>query len=262
MELGDRPFGLLVPSGYDPERPTALVVALHGYTSKASDALGFFGLAKAAEARGILVALPEGSQNPRGDQYWNASSACCDFYGSGVDDSDYLEQVIDAVERGYAVDPRRVFVLGHSNGGFMALRLACDRADRVAAVASVAGAMDVDAECAPSRPVSVVQVHGADDRTILVEGGSIDGNGYTSAAETTQVWRDRNACPATEPVSGPPLDADSSVPGDDLGVDSWQGCADGTEVALWTIADADHVPALTPAFRDALLDWFEAHARP
>jgi len=262
VDLDDRPFGLRVPTGYDPAEPTSLVVALHGYTSNATEALGFFGLAEAADARGVLVALPEGSENQRGSQFWNASNACCDFHGSGVDDSEYLAQVIEAVEQGYAVDPRRIFVVGHSNGGFMALRLACDRADRVAAVASVAGAMDVDADCAPSRPVSVLQVHGADDETIGIDGGSIDGADYTSAAETTRLWRDRDTCPSTDPAAGPGLDADRSVPGDDLAVSSWPDCADQTEVALWTIADGRHVPALTPAFTQALLDWFEANARP
>ena len=258
--LGDRPFGLVVPAGYDPGRPSSLVVALHGYTSNAEEAMSFFGLA-AAGSRGVLVALPEGSQNARGDRFWNAASACCDFDASGVDDVDYLDRVIAAVQQQYAVDPGRVFVVGHSNGGFMALRLACDRADRVAAVASVAGAMDDDVDCAPSRAVSVLQVHGDADRTILIDGGSINGERYLSAAGITGLWRVRDACPAGEPSAGPPLDADLAVPGDDLTVSAWPGCAQGTEVALWTITDGSHVPAFTPEFTGALLDWFEANAR-
>lgn len=259
VPLDDRPFGLRVPAGYDPARPAPLVLALHGYTSNAAEALGFFGLTEAAD--GMLVALPEGTENPRGNQYWNASSACCDFYASGVDDVAYLARVIDTVGQQYLVDPRRVFVVGHSNGGFMALRLACDLADRVAAVASVAGAMDVDADCAPSRPVSVLQVHGTADRSIMLGGGSIDGDRYTSAQATIGGWRERNACPATEQATGHILDADRSVPGDDLVVKSWPDCAEGTEVAWWTITDGTHVPAFTPAFTGALLDWFEANAR-
>ncbi|MDQ7993750.1 MAG: PHB depolymerase family esterase [Propionicimonas sp.] len=260
VELGDRPFGLHVPSGYDRTRPTALVVALHGYTSNATEAYDFFGLA-AADPRGILVALPEGSANPQGERFWNASAACCDFSGSGVDDVAYLTGVIEKVGQGYAVDPRRVFVVGHSNGGFMALRLACDAADVVAAVASVAGAMDVDGECAPAVPVSVLQVHGDSDDTIGIEGGEINHAGYTSAAVTTGRWRELDACPAGGPEPGPELDADADVPGDDLTRQGWTGCASGSEVALWTIGGGGHVPSLTPAFTAALLDWSEANAR-
>lgn len=261
VELEDRPFRLVVPSAYDPARPTSLVVALHGYTSNASEAFDFFGLDAVADERGVLVALPEGTDNPRGEQFWNASRACCNFYRSEVDDSEYLARVIGAVQQGYAVDPGRVFAVGHSNGGFMALRLACDEAALVAAVASVAGAMDRDPECAPSRPVSVLQVHGSADSTILLEGGRIEGYVYTSADETLEVWRERNACPAGDPAVTDGLDADSSVDGADLRQDTWAGCAEGSEVALWTIDGAGHVPALTQEFTGELLDWFEANAR-
>ena len=261
VDLGERPFQLRVPAGYDPARPTALVVALHGYTSNATEAAGFFGLAGAADERGVLVALPEGSENPRGDQFWNASSACCDFDVSGVDDVGYLTGVIEAVQKGYAVDPGRVFVVGHSNGGFMALRLACDRADRIAAVASVAGAMDLAADCAPARPISVLQVHGSADQTILPAGGRISGVGYTSVDATLELWRNRDACPVTPTAVEQGGDADRSVAGDDLVQTSWSDCAEGAEVALWTIEGGSHVPALTPEFTGDLLEWFEAHAR-
>ena len=261
VQLADRPFELHVPTGYDPARPGSLLVALHGYTSNGSEVFSFFGLAEASDSRDVLVALPQGTENPRGDRFWNASKACCDFYRSQVDDVAYLADVIATVQQQYAVDPARVYVVGHSNGGFMALRLACDRADVVAAVASLAGAMDVGTDCDPARPVSVLQVQGTADDTILAGGGQIDGDEYTSATETVELWRERDSCPAGKPSEGPELDADTNVSGDDLTTKTWSGCADGTEVALWSISDGSHVPALTADFTAALLDWFEANAR-
>ena len=48
--------------------------------------------------------------------------------------------MITAIEGAVTVDPQRIYVVGHSNGGFMSYRLACTRADRIAAIVSLAGA--------------------------------------------------------------------------------------------------------------------------
>ena len=69
-----------------------------------------------------------------------------------------------------------------------------------------------------------------------------------------------DGCPG-DSRPGAPLDADTNVAGDDLSPTLWAHCRAGTEVALWTIAHASHIPALTPAFTAALFDWFEAHQR-
>ena len=71
------------------------------------------------------------------------------------------------------IDPQRVYVFGMSNGAAMAGRLACARADRLAAVAQVAGtaAHVVAVECRPVRPVPIMQIHGAADHLAPYEGG-------------------------------------------------------------------------------------------
>ena len=153
-----------------------------------------------------------------------------------------------------------MYVVGHSNGAFMAHRLACDHADQVAAIVSLAGAMDTDAACDPAEPVSVLQVHGDADDTILYGGGEINARPYTSAAATVARWRSADAC-SGDARTGARLDADASVAGDDLTPTTWSDCRGGTEVSLWTIAGAGHIPTLTPAFSAALVDWLEAHHR-
>lgn len=259
VEVGDRSVLLYVPS-HRSSTPAALVVVLHGYTGQAAGAVDFFGLRPLADQRGFLVAAPQGTVDREGSTFWNASHACCNFHGSTVDDSSHLSRVIATVVSAQPVDPARVYVVGHSNGGFMAHRLACEHADQVAAIASLAGAMDADGECEASRPVSVLQVHGEADDSIRYDGGEINGTPYTSAAETVARWRRANGCPG-DGRPGTPLDADADVAGEDLTPTTWTGCRADTEVALWTIADGSHVPALTPAFSAALFDWLEAHRR-
>ncbi len=236
------------------------MVVLHGYTGEAAGAVGFFGLRPLADQRGFVIAAPQGTADSEGRTFWNASHACCNFQGSTVDDSDYLSRVIATVVSTQGIDPARVYVVGHSNGGFMAHRLACEHAGQVAAIASLAGALDADAECRPTEPVSVLQVHGNADETIHYDGGEIEGRPYTSAGRTVALWRRADGCHG-DSRHGERLDADASVAGEDLRPTTWTNCGRDTEVALWTIAEGSHIPALTPAFTAALVDWFEAHQR-
>ncbi|HMO11205.1 MAG TPA: hypothetical protein PKB06_06850, partial [Actinotalea sp.] len=138
VDLDGRPFRLHVPTGYDDSGPAALVVGLHGYTSRAEELDSYLGLAAAADERAFLRALPEGETNDAGDRYWNAvPGGCCDFYGAGTDDVEYLSRLLSTVQDSYDVD--RVALVGPSNGGFMAQRFACDREDGVDGIAALAG---------------------------------------------------------------------------------------------------------------------------
>jgi polyhydroxybutyrate depolymerase len=60
--------------------------------------------------------------------------------------------------------------MGHSNGGMMAYRLACDLSEKITAVAVVTGAL-VDDTCNPTKPVSTLHIHGNLDPTIPFHGG-------------------------------------------------------------------------------------------
>lgn len=262
VPLDDRPFALNVPAGYDEDTPAALVVGLHGYTSDGAELAGYLGLRGLSDGEGFLLAVPEGTKDSGGDQFWNATNACCDFGGTQVDDSAYLAKVIRTVEEQYAVDPERVYVIGHSNGGFMALRMACDHADLVAAVVSIAGEQAQDpALCKPSRPVSVLQVQGDADQTIRFTGGS-NGSGrtYPGAQATVDAWRALDGCTA-EPTAGAPLDLDTIRPGAETTVATTSGCEDGTEVALWTIDGGRHVPTWSADAGETIVGWLLDHPR-
>lgn len=260
LEIDGRPVLLYVPASRPAAGPADLVVVLHGYNGDAAGVLDFFGLRALADQRGFLIAAPQGTIDPQGRSFWNASRACCNFHGSTVDDSGHLSRVIATLVAGERVDPARVYVVGHSNGAFMAQTLACEHAAQVAAIASVAGAMDTDAACEPAVPVSVLQVHGRADDTIRYDGGQINGRPYTSADQTVARWVLADGCSGSG-RAGTPLDADAKVAGVDLTPTTWTGCRAGTEVALWTIADSSHLPTLTSAFTAALIDWLEAHNR-
>jgi polyhydroxybutyrate depolymerase len=263
VALGDRPFRLHVPASYAAGTGVPLVVVLHGYRSDAAEADRYFGLTAESDRRGFLYALPDGTRTARGQQFWNATDACCDFDRTGVDDAGYLRRLIEQVRSGYSVDAGRVYLIGHSNGGFMAYRMACEHADAVTAIVSLAGAVAQDAAgCAPSRPVGVLQVHGTADATIRFEGGRNGTAAYPSAAVGVERWRRLNGCPDRPAPATAPLDLDHAQPGAETTVTAYQaGCRDGGRVALWSIRDGSHVPALTPAFTPAVLEHLLAQRR-
>ena len=259
---GDRPVELRVPSDYTPEEPAPLLILLHGYSANAALQESYFSLEGAAHERGMLYAVPEGLVDGMGNQYWNASEACCDFFGTMVDDSAYLRGLIDEISGVYEVDPKRVYFVGHSNGGFMSHRMACDHADTVAAIVSLAGALDdMGAGCTASEPVSVLQVHGTMDETILYDGGDLLGNVYTSASETVVFWAGENGCDATATDDPASLDLDDGLAGAETTVSRHEGCAGG-EAELWSIQGGSHIPDLGASWAPAILDFLMAHPKP
>ena len=261
----ERPATLFVPPGYDPDVPAPLLVLLHGYTSNGEEQDAYFRVRAEAEERGYLYLHPDGTVDAIGNPFWNATDACCDFVPSGVDDSGYLAGLIEEVQAGWSVDPGRVYVVGHSNGGFMSYRMACDHADLVAAIVSLAGAtFDDPSACTPSRPVSVAQVHGTSDQVVAYEGGHLYGDPtFPSAPDTVATWAGYDGCGEwTLAADGGTLDLDVGLLGAETSVATAVGCPAGVGVELWTIDGGSHIPALGPDFLPAVFDFLEAHARP
>lgn len=259
---GERPVTVRVPDGYDPEVPAPLMILLHGYTANGAIQEAYFALGPIANEQGVVYANPDGTVDATGENFWNATEACCDFGGTGVDDSAYLLGLVDEISSKVNIDPKRVYFIGHSNGGFMAHRMACDHAGRVAAIVSLAGATFIDpADCGASEPVSVLQIHGDADETILYEGGTTT-LPYPSAADTVAFWAGLAGCDA-EPVIDPvTLDLDGDVDGAETTVADYSGCAAGVDVSLWTVAGGAHVPDVTPTFREGVVGWLLAHEKP
>jgi polyhydroxybutyrate depolymerase len=259
---GSRPVLVDVPDGYDPNTPAPLLILLHGYTASGDIQEAYFQLAPLANENGMVYAHPDGMKDANNSQFWNASDACCDFGNTNVDDSGYLGCLIDAIEARVNIDPKRIYFVGHSNGGFMSYRMACDHADKIAAFASLAGAMPLDTSvCTPSEPVSALQIHGTVDGTIAYDGGSTVVP-FPSAPESISFWAALGGCDATAVDDPTLLDLDSAVAGDETTVSIFPGCDAGIDVELWTLTGSGHVPGVTDDFRNGVVDWLLAHPKP
>lgn len=260
---GDRPVTVHVPPSYDPSKPTPLVILLHGYTASGALEEAYLQVTPESDKRGFLYAYPDGTIDSTGARFWNATDACCNFYGSSVDDSTYLSQLIEQIKGHYNVDAKRVFLMGHSNGAFMAHRMACEHAGQIAAIAGLAGAMYNDADkCAPTEPVSVLAIHGTLDAVIAYNGGNLGLNPFPSAQTTVADWAAFDKCSGPPDATGAPLDLDLVLLGNETKVLEYKGCAAQSSVKLWSIQLGTHVPTLTPSFIPSVLDFLYAHPKP
>lgn len=257
----ERPVHVYVPASYDGTTALPLVLLLHSYSISGAFAARVFGFEAVAEERGFVLAVPEGLIDSRGSPYWNATSGCCDFDHTNVDDSRYLRHVIEDVQARWKIDARRIFTIGVSNGGFMGHRMACDHADLVAGIVSIAGAIELDpALCRPTHGVHVLHVHGTRDSVIHFDGGSFTGP-YPSAPESVQRWRALDGC-SDVAQQGPLRDVDAFTPGPETHVTRWtDGCRPGGSVEFWVMEGADHYFVPTAEFKRVVVDWFFAHPK-
>jgi len=257
-----RPYTLHVPTGYDATKPTPLVVMFHGYSASGALEELYMNITPTSDSAGFLYAYGDGTIDDAGNRFWNATDGCCNFDGSKVDDVAYFNAIVDDVSAKYNVDPKRVFVLGHSNGGFMAHRLACDMAPRVASIVSLAGVVWEDpTKCSPANPVAVLDIHGNADQTIGYDGGVASGV-YPSESATMTTWSQKNGCTGQLAATGQTLDVDTQLPGSETVVATVGGCPTGVDVQLWTIQGGSHIPSLTPTWGSMVWGFFNTHPKP
>ncbi len=264
-----RAVPVVIPPAYDGETRLPLIVLLHGYSSNPGNIHGYMRLFPLAERRGFLYATPVGTREQNGSRnFWNATDACCNFQGSEVDDVAFLRSLITTLINTRHADPKRVYLVGHSNGGFMSHRMACEHPEMIAGIASLAGAtFSNPASCGPAQPVNILQIHGTADSVIQYYGGLFGGRPHPGAMETVQNWADSNGCrrPVTERAQS--IDLDLNVPGLDTKVTTYSACPPGGAVELWTIAGGSHSPSFhsggnSSEFSERVVDWFLAHPKP
>ena len=106
VDVGRGPVTVHVPPSYDPATPAPLVMMLHSYGSDSNYLeYRYFELLPWSDRLGFLYVAPDGTEDPAGVQFWNATDACCDFYHTGVDDSGYLRALLEAIIDELAVTP-------------------------------------------------------------------------------------------------------------------------------------------------------------
>ncbi|MCV7178655.1 CE1 family esterase [Mycolicibacterium sphagni] len=244
-----RTYVLHVPAGLD--HPNGLVLNLHGGSQTGFKQAAETNYDAVADQHGWIVAYPDGI-----DLSWADGRGASSPDRQGVDDVGFLSALIGRLTHEYGIAPGRVFVTGMSAGGFMATRLACERADLVTAIAPVSSTLGVDVPCNPSKPVAVLAVHGTADSVVPYNGGRMVGRGGASTVVAARTMVDRwlafDRCP---PAVRTPIAGGKRL--------SANGCAAGTDVVFVTIDRWGHTWPTRPAApfdaTQASAQFFAAH---
>jgi polyhydroxybutyrate depolymerase len=257
-----RAYSKFIPSSYSKGTSLPLVVLLHGYGATGAMQESYMNFESVAETNNFILVYPDGTVDSSGKQFWNATDACCDFFSAVADDV-YLLSILKEMESNYSIDAKRIYFVGHSNGGFMSYRMACKYPDRIAAIASLAGASYFKTtDCGAKSPVSVLQVHGTKDGTILYDGGQILGTSYPGAVASASQWATFNQCTQNAVTRSTKFDLEPNITGDETSVTAWTNCQNSSEVELWTMEGAAHIPTLKSTFATKIWEFFAAHPKP
>lgn len=222
---GDRTAIVYHPASAGPGAP--LVIVLHGASGSAEQARKSFGWDEMAERFGFVVAYADGL-----DGRWNAGFCCRRSDSPKVDDVAFMHDLRERLIADDDVDPRRVFAIGASNGGMLTYAWACTRPGDLAGIGVVSAALTVP--CPAPAPISVVAIHGADDKVVPFGGGmSVGGPGnnlvYPSVVKSLTPFLVAAACPPK-----PEVDRDPPAT-----IATWR-CADGRQVVSDLIDGEGH----------------------
>ena len=229
-----REFFVYIPEKYTSDQnPAPLLLSLHGYTSTARTNLSYSGFQQLADEEGFVVVYPQGSilQSTQ-ETHWNVGGWTV---SSETDDVLFIRELLDHLDKNLSIDRSRVYSTGMSNGGFMSYELACQLSDRIAAIASVTGTMTPQtyANCKPTRPLSVLQIHGLRDSVVPYRGNGI----MTPIDQVMSYWASENNC-----VPNPEITQIADRTEDGFGGNRRQffGCDNDSSVELITLDAMGH----------------------
>jgi len=202
-----------------------LVLNFHGFGGSGRQQETNSHMTDEAERSGFITVAPDGTESPR---RWH-------IYGrleNGYDeDFAFVRELIGHLSASLCIDSGRVYAAGMSNGAGMSSLLGCELNDLIAAIAPVAGT--VVPRCPDGRPVPVIAFHGTDDRLVPFEGGPSGRLGLPGRGVRVNVrqWASHNGCDLT--VTSQRVAADVLL-------ESYGGCRDGADVALYVVEGGGH----------------------
>jgi polyhydroxybutyrate depolymerase len=252
-----RSYTMYIPSTWKSDVVSPLLIALHGLSGWDLQLMDNTAFNNLAEANNFIVVYPNGTGEKLGDRGirswnggqvgWCTSGNCPPSQISKIDDVGYISKLIDDVSSRYPIDPKRVYLTGHSNGSQLAQRSVCELSNKITAIAVVAGHLALDT-CNPDSPVSVLQIYGTEDTLNPENGGTakISFGIYSFAFNSKGVMKSvqmlalANGCSAN-------YSQNNNLSNKDLTIYTWPGCKNGVVVSSIRISGASHAWMGRPA---------------
>lgn len=237
-----RKYFLHVPPNYDPTKTTPLVLAFHGAGGHARAMPQLTNFNECADKHSFIIAYLEGL-NTRWNEGTGGTSP------AEMTDVAYTRAALSQIQANYKIDRTRIYAFGMSNGGFFSQFLAINMPGTLAAIASVAASIEESTykNFKPTRPMSVLFIHGDDDDVVPYTGGSIGvertleekaSRRAMSARQAADYWATADSITAKPVTTKLP---DSKPPdGTHVLKTSYSGGKHGTEVILLTVQNGGH----------------------
>ena len=159
-----------IPKGFSNQKTYPLVFILHGGGGNSLQVAGHSQFNKLADKYGFITAYPQGI-----NKHWNDGRKVPKHreQDSKVNDVDFIIKVVETLKKKYPVDAKRIYAAGISNGGFMCQRLAVEKADTFAAVASIVASLPLFWKNSSPGKISVLLINGTADPLVPYNGGSL-----------------------------------------------------------------------------------------
>ena len=265
-----RTYVLNLPPNYYDINDFPLVIGLHGGGGSGDQFEASTGLTSKANAAGFIVVYPDGVQGTGllKARTWNAGS-CCDYASSNnINDVKFISELIDKLVAEYKINPKKVYATGHSNGGMLSYRLACELSNKIAAIAPNASTMVVTQPCNAGRAVPILHMHSINDKNVPYNGGV--GSGFSDhynppLDSVMNVWKVKNQC----------LQAPTVISNSGYTLTKWLNCSSATAIHYYLTKDGGHAwpggspgslfgdnPSTAINANDLLWDFFQQHSLP
>lgn len=262
----DRTYVVQLPPNYKQEQALPLIVALHGGGGSGKRFEQLTQLTETAHAQQYIVVYANGYSGIGGKRTWNAGNCCGGAQSKRIDDVLFISKLIDTVIAEYKANPKRVYLVGHSNGGMLAYRLANELANKLAGIAVNSCSMVLSTPLQPARPVPILHLHSqADTRVPLLGNVGSRGRYYPPVDSVLNAWATVNACNPSPHTSKHPGYSHTQ----------WLSCAGGADIELYVSADGGHSwpgavrtnpnadpPSSAINANQLLLDFFNRHQLP
>jgi polyhydroxybutyrate depolymerase len=235
----DRTYHLHVPADLPADARVPLLVALHGGTGWGAQFENNSGFDELADRYGFIVVYPDGvgiGQRGTALRTWNGGDCCGPAARQQVDDVGFIRLLVEQLQQEHPIDPARVFATGHSNGGILAYRLACEASDVFAAIGVQSSSLELD-HCEPSQPVSAIHIHGTADRNLPITGGKgpdgISGVAFRRPIDGARALATADGCQKQPTTRRDPANRDVTIT-------RWTSCDERTEVRFLAVKGASH----------------------